>query len=146
MTYSSGIIPYRFRAGGEIEFFVGHPGGPFWKDKEYWALLKGRRNNEESGESCATREFQEESGITLTEEEKKRIWYVGFVKQRKDKIVSAYALEKPDINPEECHSNMADGCDWPEVDKYAWMTLEEIQVKTHPTNIFFYKRIDECSR
>ena len=146
MTYSAGIIPYRFNNNGDVEFFVGHPGGPFWHDKDYWALLKGRRNKDESAESCAIREFQEESGITLTDNEKSKIWYLGFVKQRKDKIVSAFALEKPDINPDVCYSNMADNCEWPEIDKYAWMELNEVVAKTHPTNIFFFQHIAECSR
>ena len=142
MIKSCGIIPYRINEEtSQIEFLVGHPGGPYWKNKDYWALLKGRQNKGESTELTAIREFQEESGLVLTEEEKKKIWYVGFAKQRKDKIVSAFAIEKPDIDPDKCFSNQADGCNWNEIDRYRWMPYDEIIVKTHNTNVQFFKEI-----
>ena len=35
MEYSSGIIPFRKNKNGEIEFFVGHPGGVGWE----WRII-----------------------------------------------------------------------------------------------------------
>ena len=141
MLYSAGIIPYRTNEKGELEFFVGHPGGPFWADKNYWALLKGEIMEHENAYDAAIREFYEESGIRLTDDEKDSVWYVGFVLQRSDKIVTAYALEKADINPECCFSNIADGCDWPEIDSYAWITYDKILPITHPTHRAFFENI-----
>ena len=144
MIRSAGIIPYRkSNKTGELEFFVGHPGGPFWSEKDYWALLKGTANPDEPLLETAIREFQEESGITLTDEDKEKIWYVSSVKQRRGKMVYAYALDKPDINPSECVSNQADGCTWNEIDKFDWLPYQDIVAKTHPTNVDFFVKIKD---
>ena len=42
MRYSAGIIPFRINnTTKELEFFLGHPGGYNWKNKNYWAFMKG---------------------------------------------------------------------------------------------------------
>ncbi len=40
---ASGIFLYRKNSKDEYEVFLGHPGGPFWKDKEEgaWSIPKG---------------------------------------------------------------------------------------------------------
>ena len=63
MIYSAGIIPFRRNSKGEVEFFVGHPGGVGWQWKDYWAYLKGGVEGEETWEETALREFREESGL-----------------------------------------------------------------------------------
>ena len=65
MIYSAGIIPFRRNSKGEVEFFVGHPGGVGWQWKDYWAYLKGGVEGEETWEETALREFREESGLKL---------------------------------------------------------------------------------
>ena len=64
MSTSAGIIPYRIN-NGHIEFFVGHPGGPYWKNNPYYAFLKGGLEEGEDSFMAAIREFKEESGLSL---------------------------------------------------------------------------------
>ena len=145
IKYSAGIIPYRI-SEGHYEFFVGHPGGPYWADKNYWALLKGRLEYGEDEKTAALREFQEESGIRLPEDAVYNMWKVCTLKQNPKKMVTAFAVEYGDIDPSQCHSNMADYCDWPEIDSYAWVPYEEILKCTHKNNTEFYKKIVETKK
>ena len=141
MAHSAGIIPYKFE-DGEIKFFLGHPGGPTNEHRNYWALLKGGIENGEEPEDTAIREFQEESGIRLEEDEvKERMWLVGTIKQREGKLVTAYALEVDDIDCEKCFSNMVSGEDFPEMDRYAWFTIDEVVGVVSASNRWFYREI-----
>ena len=126
MEYSAGIIPFRRNSDGQVEFFVGHPGG-----------VEG----DESWEECALREFREESGLKLEGIGKKDLIPLGTSKQNKHKIVIAFALYYPDIDTEKCFSNVADNGLYPEIDKYAWMTFNELKEKTHHMHINFYEQI-----
>lgn len=62
---SAGILLYRFN-GGQQQFFLVHPGGPFWAKKEAgaWSIPKGEFTNEPPL-AAAKREFEEETGIML---------------------------------------------------------------------------------
>ena len=141
---SSGIIPYTYK-NGEILFFAGHPGGCRF---DYWALLKGQCNSCESFKDAAVREFGEESGIKLTEDEVGRLEYLGSVKQNREKIVHAFALhvDYDRIDASKCVSNPADNCTWNEIDRYAWFTYDEIIARTHKTHKMFYNKIIEHER
>lgn len=143
MIYSCGIIPFRRNSSGDIEFFLGHPccEGRDWMD--YWAYLKGGAEGEESWEDAALREFHEESGVSVQSIPKNSLIPLGYVKQNKHKIAVAFGLYLPDINPEECFSNMAEGENFPEIDEYKWMTFDELKKKTHPTHVNFYQQITE---
>ncbi len=140
MHHSAGIIPYKF-VDGEILFFLGHPGGPMNAKRNYWALLKGTMENGEDSLDTAIREFQEESGLKLDGSAKERLWLVGTVKQRSDKIVTAYAMEVDDIDCEKCHSNLVQGENFPEMDRYRWLTIEEVRGVVSKTNRWFYEEI-----
>ena len=141
MVYSAGIIPFRKNENGVIEFFVGHPGGIENRWKDYWAFLKGGVEEGGGWVDTALREFGEESGLNVNNFDKEKLIPLGTARQNKYKIVVAFALEYPNINPNECHSNIADNGLNPEIDKYAWFTFEELKDKTHPTHIEFYKQI-----
>lgn len=143
MEFSSGIIPFRRNDNGELEFFVGHPGGIFWKTKDYWAYLKGNIGTYESAETAALREFKEESGVELSNITESDLIPLGSSEQNKYKRVIAFAINYPNIDPKKCFSNMADNGLNPEIDKYAWLTYDEIVKKTHPAHIVFYKTIIE---
>ena len=143
MEYSSGIIPFRKNKNGEIEFFVGHPGGVGIQWNDYWAYLKGGVEEGESWIDCAWREFQEESGLELDDSLKSKLIPLGTSQQNKRKIVVAYALEYPNIDIGQCFSNMADNGLTPEIDRYAWFTFKELKEKTHPMHLNFYEQIIE---
>lgn len=143
MEYSSGIIPFRRNDKGELEFFVGHPGGVGWQWRDYWAYLKGGVEEGEEWEETALREFKEESGLPLTNITKSDLIPLGTAKQNKHKIVIAYALYYPNIDVDKCFSNIADNGLNPEIDKYAWFTFEELKEKTHQAHIGFYEQIIE---
>ena len=59
---SAGILLYRFRQQ-KPEFFLVHPGGPFWtnKDAGAWTIPKGEFNEDEEALAAAIREFEEET-------------------------------------------------------------------------------------
>ena len=63
MKKSAGILVYRLHAG-ELEVFLVHPGGPFWKNKDdgAWSIPKGEYTDEEDPLEAAKREFEEETG------------------------------------------------------------------------------------
>lgn len=63
MKKSAGILLYRFKEG-DVEFFLVHPGGPFFtkKDKGFWTIPKGEFDEKESPLLAAKREFLEETG------------------------------------------------------------------------------------
>ena len=140
MHHSAGIIPYKF-VDGEIMFFLGHPGGPMNARRNYWALLKGTMEDGEDSLDTAIREFQEESGLKLNDDVKEHLWLVGTIKQRSDKIVTAYAMEVDDIDCEKCHSNLVQGENFPEMDRYRWLTIEEVRGVVSKTNLWFYEEI-----
>ncbi len=109
--------------------------------RNYWALLKGTMENGEDSLDTAIREFQEESGLKLDEDVKEHLWLVGTIKQRNDKIVTAYAMEVEDIDCEKCHSNLVNGENFPEMDRYRWLTIEEVRGVVSKTNLWFYEEI-----
>ena len=66
MVKSAGILLFR-KKGKLTEFFLVHPGGPFWakKDLGVWTIPKGEFENDEDPLAAAKREFQEETGTLL---------------------------------------------------------------------------------
>jgi predicted NUDIX family NTP pyrophosphohydrolase len=40
--HSAGLLDYRYR-DDQLELFLAHPGGPFWKEKDagVWSIPKG---------------------------------------------------------------------------------------------------------
>lgn len=138
MKHSSGLIPYRITSGGELEFFVGHPGG---QARPYWSFLKGCVENGEDTLDTAIREFSEESGCKIDKDAIRQFIPLGTVRQNEEKIVTAYAIGCGDIDPDQCYSNLVEDSDTPEIDRYAWMTLDELEPLTHPTHIQFYHKL-----
>jgi predicted NUDIX family NTP pyrophosphohydrolase len=69
--------------------------------------------------------------------------YLGVVQQNPKKKVHAFSMYISDIDCGACHSNMCPDGVTPEIDKYRWMTWEELEQKTHRTHKTFYKKIIE---
>lgn len=132
MTYCAGIIVWRKREDGQIEFFLCSPGGPQWANRECWNFPKGEIDTEkdETNLDCVIREFKEETGTDVIQNGHPLI-YQQLVKQRADKCVHVIAKEWDGEKLDEtCFSNTfvwTDGKEYPEIGKYAWMTLDELK-------------------
>jgi predicted NUDIX family NTP pyrophosphohydrolase len=127
---SAGLLLYRQRA--ELEVLLGHMGGPFWsrKDERAWTIPKGEINPGEEPLAAALREFGEELGHAPPEGD---IQALGEVQQRAGKRVIAFALEGDfdpgDIQPGtfllEWPPRSGKQIEVPEIDRCAWLTLDE---------------------
>jgi len=127
---SAGILLYRFK-NGRFEFFLVHPGGPFWAKKEAgsWSIPKGEFTTEYPLDA-AKREFEEETGVALPPGECKPLTPV---KLKSGKTVYAWAAEG-DVDAETIESNTLE-IEWPpksgktliipEVDKASWFSAGE---------------------
>jgi predicted NUDIX family NTP pyrophosphohydrolase len=141
MKISAGILVYRKNnKNKKIEVLLGHPGGPYWKnkDKNSWSIPKGQIE-EGSRLETAVREFEEETGLKLTEKDKKAISYLGkVINVRKDKIVYVFLLEKDFGDKLEGKSNLTK-MEWPpdsgkiiefpEIDKIKYFDLKTAKKK-----------------
>lgn len=132
---SAGILLYRTESVG-LEVLLVHPGGPFWakKDKGAWSIPKGEFVGDEAPLVAAKREFGEELGVTAPDGA-----YIdlGSAKQSGGKTVYAWAVQG-DFDPSMLKSNTF-SMEWPpksgqeqsfpEVDRAAWVTLDEAREK-----------------
>lgn len=136
MKKSAGILAYR-RAGKDVEVFLVHPGGPFWKkkDEHAWSVPKGEFTDEEKPFEAAIREFREETGLHIAGE----FIELKPVKQPGGKLVYVWAVEA-DLNPADLKSNTfplewpprsGKITDVPEIDKAAWFSLDIARQKIH---------------
>ena len=130
MKQSAGILLYR-KTGSEPEFFLVHPGGPFFAKKQegWWTIPKGEPNPHEDLLECAIREFEEETGYRpappFTE--------LAPITQKGGKKVYCWAAEG-NLDPDAITCNTFE-MEWPpksgnlkaypEVDKAGWFTLAE---------------------
>src|SRR5688572_21616975 len=128
---SAGILAYRIK-GGSPEFFLGHPGGPFYKkkDKEVWSIPKGEFKDDEDPLEAAKREFEEETGQKISG----KFIELNPVKYKSGKIVYAWGVEF-DFSEKNIHSNnfsiewppnSGKQIEFPEIDKGGWFTMEDV--------------------
>jgi predicted NUDIX family NTP pyrophosphohydrolase len=146
---SAGILLYRQKKGGGTEVFLGHPGGPFWKNKDAgaWTIPKGEFADDEPAFDAAVREFREETGVSL------RGSFVPLtpVKQKSGKIVHAWAIAG-DLDPAFLISNTFD-IEWPphtgkmqtfpEIDRTAWYTLDEARRYINPAQTALLDELEQ---
>ena len=137
---SAGLVLYR-RRGGELEFLLVHPGGPFWKNKDAgaWTIPKGEIEEKEDPLTAAQREFEEELGLPP----KGSFTELRPVKQKSGKIVLAWAFAG-DFDADNIKSNTF-SIEWPprsgrmaefpEVDRAAFFNLAEAKTKINPAQI-----------
>ena len=142
---SAGILLYRL-TNNNLQFFLVHPGGPFWTNKDVgaWTIPKGEYDINEEPIDAAIREFTEETGhkisgnfIALTP-----------IIQKAGKQVDAWALEG-DIDATSIRSNSFK-IEWPpksgnwklypEIDRAEWFDFETAKEKINPAQVAF---IDE---
>jgi predicted NUDIX family NTP pyrophosphohydrolase len=137
MRKSAGILLFR-KKDKFFEFFLIHPGGPFWKgkDKGAWSIPKGEFTEDESPLHAAKREFEEETGMAINGE----FIELETIQQKGGKLVYAWAVEG-DIDAEKIVSNSFRQ-EWPyksgkwqtfpEVDKAGWFSAEEARQMINP--------------
>jgi predicted NUDIX family NTP pyrophosphohydrolase len=125
---SAGLLMFR-RRKADVEFFLVHPGGPFWKKKNLgaWSIPKGEYTEEEEPLEAAKREFEEETGMVPRGD----FIALDEIKQPSGKSVTAWAFEG-DCSPREIRSNTF-SMEWPpksgtmqefpEVDMAGWFSL-----------------------
>ncbi len=133
MKQSAGLIPYRFKKKTP-EYFLVHPGGPFWKNKDAhaWSISKGEFVEEEAL-TAAFREFEEETGMRADG----KLIQLNPVKQSSGKLIHAWGIAF-DFDHEKIRSNVFE-MEWPpksgkkasfpEVDKGAWFSLKDAEEK-----------------
>lgn len=148
MRQSAGILLFRRRAS-VMEFFLVHPGGPFWQHKHAgaWTIPKGEFTDEEEPLAAAKREFAEETGTEING----TFIPLNPVKQKAGKMVYAWAVEG-DIDADAIVSNNFKA-EWPyksgkwntypEVDKAAWFSFDEACRKINPAQVSFLQETRE---
>jgi len=137
-----------FRKREEIEFFLVHPGGPFWarKDLGAWSIPKGEYEDGADPLATAFREFEEEIGVPP--QPKSELLALGEVQQAGGKIVTAWAFEG-DCDETAIQSNTF-SLEWPkrsgqmrefpEVDRAGWFALPDARKKLLPAQLAFLDR------
>lgn len=152
---SAGLLPFR-RRGGSLEFFLVHPGGPYWtnRDDGAWSIAKGEYADDEDPLLAARREFEEETGFRPTGD----FVPLTTVRQPGGKHVSAWAVEL-DIDPARLTSNRfrmewprGSGAmrEFPEVDRAAWFSADAAMTKIlagqRPLLLELRRRLTEVGR
>jgi predicted NUDIX family NTP pyrophosphohydrolase len=134
---SAGIVLYRKR-GNDLELFLVHPGGPFWKSKDEgaWSFPKGEYSEPEDPLEVAKREFLEETGSPIDG----TFLQLTPRKQKGGKVVSLWAVEG-DCDARAIRSNTF-AAEWPprsgkferfpEVDRAAWFPPQTAKEKINP--------------
>ena len=137
---SAGILLYR-RVNAQLQFFLVHPGGPFFKNKDAgaWSIPKGEFDDNEDALLAAKREFLEETGQSVDGDFIK----LSPIKLKSGKTVHAWGV-KGDIDHEKIVSNIFE-MEWPprsgktaifpEVDRAGWFSIEEASVKVNVAQV-----------
>lgn len=127
---------------GEPKFFLAHPGGPYFtqKDEGWWTVPKGLPEDGEELFETALREFGEETGITP----KPPFIPLGEIKQKGGKWVHAWAFEG-DWQEEDGIRCNTFKVEWPyksgkwqehpEIDRAGWFTYPEACQKINRAQI-----------
>jgi predicted NUDIX family NTP pyrophosphohydrolase len=147
---SAGILVWRRRSDGP-EFFLVHPGGPFWKNKDdgAWSIPKGEIDPDEEPLSAARREFEEETGFTIAG----TFTPLTPVKIASGKVIEAWAIEH-DLDASAIKSNTFE-VEWPprsgkrqafpEVDRADWFSepaaLQKITKGQAPLLLELFRRL-----
>lgn len=150
MKQSAGLLLFKF-VDKTLFFFLVHPGGPFWKNKdlESWSIPKGEFTNDENPLDAAKREFYEETGFKLESESESDFIELDSVKLKSGKTIFAWALEF-DIDATLIKSNEFE-MEWPpksgkqqsfpEVDRAEWFQTEHALKKINPAQADFIVQI-----
>ena len=136
------------KSGDQLEVFLVHPGGPFFKNKDAgaWSIPKGAANDGELLIDAAYREFEEETGHPPPPGEAIDL---GEVRMRSGKVVHGWGLEG-DMDPARIRSMKVE-VEWPprtgrivtvpEIDRVAWVRPAEARRRLNPAQASFVDRL-----
>lgn len=137
---SAGILLYRFQ-NKQLQVFLVHPGGPFFRNKDdgSWSIPKGEFLDDEDALAAAKREFLEETGQPIDG----KFIALEPITQKGGKKVFAWAVEG-DIDHETITSNLFE-IEWPprsgkkqsfpEIDRAGWFNVENAKVKINSAQV-----------
>ena len=149
---SAGILLYRV-AGGRLEVFLAHPGGPRHRKRDdgAWTIPKGEIEGGEDLRAAALREFEEEIGFRP----EGALLDLGEITQKGGKVVRAWAVEG-DVEDGFAPTSNRFTMEWPprsgkrahfpEVDRGEFFGLEEAQARLNPAQVAFLARLIELLR
>lgn len=137
---SAGLLMYRL-LDGELQVLLGHPGGPFWRNRDEgaWSIPKGEILESEDPLEAAKREFREETGIHPDGP----FIELSPIRQRGGKTVRAWAFEG-DCDPSAIESeafemewppNSGRMQEFPEIDEARFFELDEAKRKINPAQV-----------
>ncbi|MDP1696066.1 MAG: NUDIX domain-containing protein [archaeon] len=145
---SAGLLMYKIR-NNQLEFFLAHPGGPFWKNKDdgTWGIPKGEIHDSEEPLEAAKREFKEETGITP----KEPFISLGEITQKSGKVVHAWAFEGDwsgllmgsSYVTMEYPAKSGKTIKFPEIDKAGFFTLEKAKKIINPAQYELLLRLKD---
>jgi predicted NUDIX family NTP pyrophosphohydrolase len=146
MKQSAGILLYRM-TGSQMEVFLVHPGGPFFKNKDdgWWTIPKGEPLPDEPLLIAAKREFQEETGYLPGGDAVP----LAPISQKGGKRVHCWAM-MGDLDPEALRSNTF-MLEWPpksgkqiafaEIDKGGWFDVAQAKKKINQMQFSFLEEL-----
>jgi len=146
MKQSAGILLYR-KVNSVVQFFLVHPGGPYFKNKDAgaWSIPKGEFLDDEEPLAAAKREFEEETSQPVNGD----FVPLGSVKLKSGKTVYAWAVEG-DIDHETIISNTFE-IEWPprsgkkitipEIDRAGWFNAAVAKQKINPAQAAFIETL-----
>lgn len=149
---SAGLIMYKV-TDEKLKVFLIHPGGPFWKNKDFgaWSIPKGEPDEGEKDLlAVARREFDEEIGVASPTEKEKYI-SLGDITQKSGKVVHAWAFEGDWNGLLMCRSFV--DVEWPEksrkiikipeVDRAGFFSIENTKERINPAQFELVERLIE---
>lgn len=136
---SAGLLMYRYQ-NDQLQVFLVHPGGPYFRHKDdgHWGIPKGLLEEGEDKLSAAIREFEEETGLrpappylalSPVQYRSTRKWvhawaFAGEWTPEQGIASNTFRIEWPPRSGQQQ--------DFPEVDRAGWFTVEEAKQKIHP--------------
>lgn len=147
---SAGLLVFR-RVGVNVEVLLGHMGGPFWagRDAGAWSVPKGEYEPDEDPAAAALREFEEELGMPVPAGE---LVELGTIRQSGGKVVTVWAIEG-DLDPDQVVPGTFE-MEWPkgsgrvrefpEVDRVAWLGLEDAGARIVAGQRTFLDRLSDA--
>ncbi|MDB5063489.1 MAG: hypothetical protein JWP67_3332 [Mucilaginibacter sp.] len=148
LKQSAGILLYRM-TDEQLQVFLVHPGGPFFrkKDEGAWSIPKGEYVDGEEPLAAAQREFEEETGQTI----RGNFVKLQPVKQKSGKVVQAWAVEG-DIDHNAIISNLFE-IEWPpksgkrvsfpEIDRAGWFIIDIAKQKIIPGQMGLIEELEK---